>query len=109
MVPVPVGVNGTAEGKDGVNVAETTVETPFASVVVYTNGVGPPGVTGVVPGCPTTCGVVVTAALVVGDVVEDVVAGVVAGVGVVAGEVLDVVPGPRVCLVCTRSEAYWDI
>lgn len=53
MVPVTVGVNGIVEGKVGVKVAETTTLLPFASVVVYTNGVGPPGVSGVEPGSPT--------------------------------------------------------
>jgi hypothetical protein len=50
---------------------------PFASVVVYVYGVGPPGVTGVVPGWPTgpwTAAVVV--AVPVGDVVGAVVAAV---------------------------------
>jgi hypothetical protein len=78
---------------------------------VYTNGVGPPGVSGVGAGCPTTSGVVVsTAAVVAGDVVGDVA--VRAGVVVEIGEVLvaaGVVPCPRVCLGCTRSEEYWDI
>jgi len=77
---------------------------PFASVVVYTNGVGPPGVSGVGAGCPTTSGVVVARG-VVRDV-ADVVGDVAVGMGVVVREVLvatgtDVAPGPpRVCNVC---------
>lgn len=103
-VPVAVGVNGTVWGKVGVKVAETTTILPFPSVVVYTNGVGPPGVSGVVPGCPTgpwSPGVVVTAAAVVGDEVVR--------VGEVVGEVraglvvTGVVPGPRVCSICVRG------
>jgi hypothetical protein len=49
---------------------------PFASVVVYVYGVGPPGLTGAVAGWPTgpwTC-VAVVAAVAVGDVVGAVVA-----------------------------------
>lgn len=52
---------------------------PFASVVVYVYGVGPPGVTGVVPGWPTgpwAAAVVAAAAVAVGDVVGAVVAAV---------------------------------
>lgn len=51
---------------------------PFASVVVYVYGVGPPGVNGVEAGWPTgpwTCPAVV-AAVAVGDVVAAVVAAV---------------------------------
>jgi hypothetical protein len=69
---------------------------------VYVYGVGPPGVTGVVPGCPTTgpcwLGVVVVRVLVVVGVVPVVV-------GEVVGEVLVTVvdvPCPKVCLECTR-------
>lgn len=51
---------------------------PFASVVVYVYGVGPPGVTGVAAGWPTGPWVtaVAAAAVVVGDVVGAVVAAV---------------------------------
>ena len=76
--PLPVGVYGVVAGKEGVKVAVPITVLPFASVVVYVYGVGPPGVTGVVPGWPTgpwTCPAVV-AAVAVGDVVGAVVAAV---------------------------------
>jgi hypothetical protein len=99
---VPVGVTGIVV-KDGVKVASTVTKSPFASVVVYVYGVGPPGVRGVVPGCPTTgpcwLGVVVVRVLVVVGVVPVVV-------GVVVGEVLVAVvdvPCPKVCSVCVSG------
>jgi hypothetical protein len=50
---------------------EVTTGLPFASVVVYVNGVGPPGVVGNGAGCPTgpcwAC-VVVAVAVAIGDV-----------------------------------------
>jgi hypothetical protein len=52
-VPLPVGVYGVVAGKVGVKVAVTVKVLPFASVVIYVYGVGPPGVKGVVPGWPT--------------------------------------------------------
>jgi hypothetical protein len=78
-VPLPVGVYGVVAGKEGVKVAVATTGLPFASVVVYVYGVGPPGVTGVVPGWPTGPWVAVVAvavAVAVGDVVAAVVAAV---------------------------------
>lgn len=71
---------------------------PFASVVVYVYGVGPPGVTGVVPGWPTGPWVTVVAAAAVA--VGDVVAAVVAAVeGVWVAWVVEVVAAPpKVCL-----------
>jgi hypothetical protein len=54
---------------------------PFASVVVYVYGVGPPGVTGVVPGWPTgPWAAAVVAAVAVAVAVGDVVGAVVAAV-----------------------------
>jgi hypothetical protein len=50
MVPLPVGVYGVVAGKVGMKVAVTVKVLPFASVVIYVYGVGPPGVRGVVPG-----------------------------------------------------------
>lgn len=50
---------------------------PFASVVVYVYGVGPPGLTGVVAGWPTGPWIAaVVVAVPVGDVVGAVVAAV---------------------------------
>jgi len=76
-------------------VAVPSTGLPFASVVVYVYGVGPPGVVGVVPGTPTgpwTCPAVVVA-VVVGDVVAAVVAAVEG-----ACEAVVAAP-PKVCLV----------
>lgn len=83
-------------------VATSVMVLPLASVVEYVYGVGPPGVSGVVPGCPTTgpCwrGVVVVRVLVVVRVVPVVVGEVVREVPVL----VDDVPCPRVCLECMR-------
>lgn len=68
--------------------------------MVYTNGVGPPGVSGVDPGCPTTSGVVLAAAAVDWDVLVVAIGEVVAAAAAVVDT--DVVPGPRVCLHFTR-------
>jgi hypothetical protein len=75
---------------------------PFASVVVYVYGVGPPGVTGVVPGWPTTTAVVAAAAVAVGDVVGAVVAAVERVW--VAWEAEVVVAPPKVCLESMRRK-----
>jgi hypothetical protein len=75
---VPDGVYGVVAGKEGVKVAVLITVLPFASVVVYVYGVGPPGVNGVEAGWPTgpwTCPAVVVA-VAVGDVVGAVVAAV---------------------------------
>jgi hypothetical protein len=77
-VPDRVGVYGVVAGKEGVKVAVPITGLPFASVVVYVYGVGPPGVPGVVPGWPTGPW---TATTVVAVVVGDVVGAVVAAVG----------------------------
>jgi len=104
-VPLPVGVYGVVAGKEGVKVAETSTGLPFASVVVYVYGVGPPGVVGVGAGWPTgpcwAC-VVVAVAVVVGDVAA-VVAAVEAAVGDVWAEVVAAAP-PTVCLGSTRRK-----
>jgi hypothetical protein len=106
-VPLPVGVYGVVAGKEGVNVAVTSKGLPFASVVVYVNGVGPPGVVGVVPGWPTgpcwACVVVAVAtAVVVGDVAA-VDAAAVVRVGEVWAVVVVAAP-PKVCLESTRRK-----
>lgn len=69
-----VGVYGVVAGKEGVKVAVPITGLPFASVVVYVYGVGPPGVNGVVPGWPTGPWTAAVATVAVGDVVGAVVA-----------------------------------
>jgi hypothetical protein len=74
-------------------VAETTIWLPFASVVVYVYGVGPPGDKGVVPGWPTgPCWAWVWRAAVAVGVVAAEAAEVAEVAGVVAA------PGAKVCL-----------
>jgi len=101
-VPVLDGVYGVVAGKEGVKVAVPITVLPFASVVVYVYGVGPPGLTGVVAGWPTgpwIC-VAVVVAVPVGDVVGAVVAAV-EGVWV-AWEAEVAAAPPNVCL-----ESMW--
>ena len=87
--------------------AETITGLPFASVVVYVYGVGPPGVSGVGAGWPTgpccPCVVVATAAAVDGAVVEAVVAAAAEVAGVVWAAVVVAAP-PKVCLETTRRK-----
>ena len=109
-VPLPVGVYDVVAGKVGVKVAVASTGLPFASVVVYVYGVGPPGLNGVVPGWPTgpcwTC-VVVAAAAADADVVEADVAAVAAVVAAVeaweAAVVVAAAP-PMVCLKPMQSK-----
>lgn len=80
--------------------AETTTGLPFASVVVYVYGVGPPGVPGVGAGWPTgpwICVVAAVVAAIVGDVVEADVAAEEATVAEVWEEVVAAAPA-TVCL-----------
>jgi len=65
-----------------VKVAVPITVLPFASVVVYVYGVGPPGVTGVVPGWPTGPW---TDAVAVAVATWDVIGAVVAAVAAVEG------------------------
>jgi hypothetical protein len=101
-----VGVYDTVAGKVGVKVAVSSTGLPFASVVVYVYGVGPPGVNGVVPGWPTgpcCCVVAVaTVAVVVGEAVEADVAAVEAAVEAWE-EVVAAATPPTVCLESTQS------
>lgn len=95
----------------GVKVAVASTGLPFASVVVYVYGVGPPGLNGVVPGWPTgpcwTC-VVVAAAAVDADVVEADVAAVVAAVEAWEAAVVVAAAPPMVCLKPTQSKKRGD-
>lgn len=89
------------------NVAETITGLPFASVVVYVYGVGPPGDSGVGAGWPTgpcwACVVVATVAVVVdGDVVEAAAAATEVAEVVWAADV--VAAPPKVCLGSTRRK-----
>ena len=112
-VPLPVGVYDVVAGKVGVKVPVASTGLPFASVVVYVYGVGPPGLNGVGPGWPTgpcwTCVVVAAAvAAVDGDVVEADVAAVVAAVVEAWEAVVVAATPPMVCLKPTQSKKRGD-